>query len=406
MAKTFHANYDPGSLDAGVTNYYVICGKTGSTTTQARRQVPIYSAGSFSDYKVNIFSNSLDVNATLGLQVAGSTVNNVVTVTASTTGYFTVTASDSVTSGQLVNYIASASAGSGVLRQRPSISFSASSNTAQLLIFGDGGASYIPDAGETIYWSLGDGTNDNTTESRFGFTFKTGGTLRNASYYTSGNAAAVNTTVRIRIDGANVNLAITVTAATTGLFQDTSNTDTVTDTDVINWSVGRSADSANLIGQFVAVEFITTDSTFQIFGGTNGTETAAAATSYFLVPGGAVPSKSTTEINSENTVGLSFVASNLEINIIANASITDGSFTLWPSGGSSALTTVITALTTGLYVDNTNTVQVNNGNTLNFNLITGSVGGYTLGTYGVKATTTADPVALSRVSTLSLLGCG
>ena len=383
----------------GANRYNCIGGaQTPTSTTQAEKQTPIYSAGTFDKLKVNVRTNTADAATTVALQVDGSSVNCSVSISAAQTGLIeTTTESDAITTTQKVNLIYTQAAGTGSLEvQHTSISFSATSNTSQLFIL-NSRPSFSDDTDTVIYFPLfgtpagsGGGTQE-PIEDNVEFTFKTGGTLRNASWYVSGNDRTDTTTLRSRVAGANGNISIAVTTTSTGLFQDTSNTDTISTGNTVDWSCTSGSIDAtnNLTGTMAACEFITTDSSWENITGptTVGGDPQSAATTAYNRISGVANTFTTIETRRQVEVPFALTASNLSIFVVTNLATTDGSLTLSNNASGTALTLIITALTSGLFVDDVNTVSTVADDLLTLKLITGDTSNTFIGSYGFKATT-------------------
>ena len=386
------------------TRYMALSGGNSNSTTEALTQVPFYSGGTLNNLKVRVESSDTDGTMIVRTRIAGANGNQSVTLTAAGTGLFEdTTNSDTVATTNKVNYqLAPGTATTGNPICLASISFDASSNTAQLFIVNAQGNAFTDNVNTTIYGPVNGitpgagGSPQETTENNSEFTMKTGGTLRNGSWYVTSNARTVTTTSKIRVAGADGNVSIAVTAGSTGLFQDTSNTDTVVSGNTINWSVTSSpAESQNLSGAFAAIEFISTDSTWESICGPNsvgGTSQSAANTSYGAISG-VSNLFTTTEADRNTKIPFNLTASNLSIYIVTNGGTTNGSLTLRKNTADTTLTLVITALTTGLFVDDTNTVSVSNGDSICLKLVTGATAATLTGAFGFKALTESAVVA-------------
>lgn len=85
------------------------------------------------------------------------------------------------------------------------------------------------------------GYNNYTTEAQSQAAMPCAGTLKNVRLKVPINSNTNNGTVKSRINGADGNITVTVTASTTGTFSDTSNTDTIAAADLVCYSATQAA---------------------------------------------------------------------------------------------------------------------------------------------------------------------
>lgn len=400
------------------SRYATLTGGNSTLNIQARRQVPIFSAGIFSQMQVLVLSNSADGTITFTFQIAGSSATLSVPVLTTATGLFAdITNTDAVTTGQLVNFASIPTSGTaGTVVARTSVSFAATSNTAELFII-NGAVGFTDNTATVIYLPLvgaepsGGGAVQETTEAITQFTMKTGGTLRNGAWYVNTNARTVTATATSRINGANGAISIPVTTLATGLFQDTSNTDTIVSGNKLNWAITSAPAEANDVsGNFLSCEFITTDSSWQMIVGSQtvgGTSWIASDVEYLRTTGSASVIDST-EANMTTKIPFACTASNINIYVVVNAGTTNGDLTLMKNGSATSLSAVITALTTGLFVDDSNTSSIAANDLISLRLDTGATGATLTGAFGLKMLTTAAASASGSggLPNFLLLGVG
>lgn len=414
MARTLHSSAPTNINGSGTDVFWTIAGNgIGEFTSELRKQTPIFSGGVFNNLKIYVPTNDSDGTTTVKLRINEANGNCSISIATTLTGLFEDTVnSDTVATTDKLNFGSTSTGTSGTLSNcQTSISFAATTNTAQLLINGSNTVGFTDDVATVIYWTIaGSGTDNQTTEANTQFTFRTGGTLRNASWFVVSNGRASDTTARSRIGGVNGNIAVVATASTTGLFQDTTNTDAIVAGNVVNWSVtSGSAEAANLLGRMSAMEFITTDETWESIsssGSITGQTVDPANTRYFVIGGGTNSSESTESIR-QTKIPFSINASNLFVRIITNAATTDGSSTLFVNGSATGLTTVVTALTTGIFVDNTNTASVSAGSTISIRFISGDTDITGIGILAFKATnSTISASGSGGLTNLLMMGVG
>jgi len=96
--------------------------------------------------------------------------------------------------------------------------------------------------------------DENTTEADQQTPTPANMTVGNAHVNVTANSRDAVVTGRIRIAGSNGNTAISITASTTGVFGDTSNTDVLTQADLITYMWDFAGGSGSLLVRGAGVE--------------------------------------------------------------------------------------------------------------------------------------------------------
>lgn len=384
------------AFNMAFTGYVFIAGNANRQSTEDWVNTRVKSAGTFSDLKAYCPVNTDDFTCTVTLRKNGADGNSIVSIAPSTTGLVEdTTHSDSVTTDDLVNY--EMTGGAGTSGGNPRISwisstFAASSNTVQFLQatgsqnFNKNSIRYIP---------INGGINHtlSTDEASQGATFKTAGTLQNAYIYINQNDRTASVAYTLRKNTADTSIVITATASTTGAFQDTTHTVALVSDDVVNWSILGDAATDAQVFNIVMAEFVTTDTSFQLINGAAAAagEAIAATATYYGCPGAYNSS-----LSSNNTQGFwqtksafSFTALNLSLNVISNASVTDGALTFAVNGTGTSLSATVTALTTGVFQDTTHTAAVTSGDTFEYQYVGGTVASWNIACSSIVAYTVA-----------------
>lgn len=407
MAKTLGAAGSSYNLTSGLTRF-IAYNQLFVDPTESNIQFTIRTAGTFYDFKIYVSANTLNGTATYRLRKdTGSGPgdgNQVIAVATTLTGLFEdTTNNDAYSAGDKFSYSAVTGGSSGsVTVQNHSLAFDSGTNTSQRY---STARNPVSAAVATIYSPLTTQCpNDAVTEANAQFKFRTGGTLKNGFWNIITNTQSGAITARTRIDGANGNIAIAVTASTTGIFEDTSNTDTISSTNLVNWSISGWDAVNTFVGRSLAVDFETTDSTFELISGSSantGNNISASTTRYI---GAGLPSSSATatEANAQIKSSFAFTASNLGIYIVSNAGTTEGTFNLRIGGSNTAITTAITALTTGYFEDTSNSVSVALGDLINTRIITGATGVTAIANAGFMGEAASSNV--TTISRMMLMG--
>lgn len=202
-----------------------------------------------------------------------------------------------------------------------------------------------------LYWS--------STEAPTQWTARGDFTAQDLSVNVETNGRSTATTVRTRKNAANGGQSISVSSSATGLFEDTSGTDTLTDGDEYNYSVTAGTGTGAFITRTVNSTLISTDGQFVMGGGDNAAVTITAnATRYVPVAGG-FRSPDATEATTQILPRFDFTAKKLQVYCVAN-SINANSvvWTLRDNGADSSLAVTFTTGQTGLMEDTSNTATI------------------------------------------------
>ena len=331
------------------------------------------TAGTLTNLCINITANDRAAS-TFRTRKGTANANILVDITGSTTGKFEdITNSDVVSAGDDWHAVITIGSGGSVFSAwASSILFAANTNTVHR-IGGSPSGTAINLASVTNPGSLyGNGDwQSGAADSLVGETVRTSGTLKNLYVYVSANARTTTTTFKSRVNSAAGALTLDVTAGATGSFEDTANTDTISSGDLINWAATTGTGTQSLTARIVAVDFITTNGNFQFVNGTpGGTAQAAGVTTYYSIAG--TLSTSTTEANTALETNLIFTASKLQCNISANTIVLNSTLKSRKNSGAGNQTVDITALTTGIFQDASNSDTYIATDTADYQVVTPS----------------------------------
>ena len=345
-------NSTPISYAAGGTSYSVLTIiEIASETTEARTQVPFSSIGTFSKLYVRVTANTVITDSTWRLRVNGANGNSSVSITALTTGEFQDNSNtDTISADDDVNYqIVIGAGGTSITVSVVSILFSASSNTLMKWggIESTGGATFS--TASTSFFSQINAASTAliTTESNTQTEINSTGTWKRLFGYVSANARITTTTIRSRVNAGNGNQVLSITASSTGAFEDTSNTDTISANDLINYVVVTGTGTENLVLQHIHTEYLTTNNSFTVVFADNTSPNMGSSINVFMSLSGKNREESITESNISINANINGVASNLWINVSANTLNGNTPFTLRKNQGDTTLTVSVTASTTG-----------------------------------------------------------
>ena len=233
-----------------------------------------------------------------------------------------------------------------------------------------------------------------TPEAEVQVKYNVAGTFSNSQLTVTANTLNGATTLRVRINGANGNGVVSVSSSTTGYFEDTSNTDTISANDLINFSIATAGSSGSVTTFACGIIFDASSNNFNRFaGGFNGFSTASVTRYYPLAGAGTVTS---TEANTKLTVKNSFTSQNFYVYIASNARTTTTTLRTRKNGANGAMSVSVTTGATGVFEDNSNTDSLVSGDTYNLALTTGT------GTGSIQPRTTSVALVNSNDQFLSM----
>ena len=218
--------YNTGQV-YGTTYYNPLNGYLRHTLIESQVQVGPKFAGSLSKLRCYVTQNSLNSASTLRTRKNGSNGAQSVSIPATSTGAFEdTTNSDSFASGDLLNTQLVAG---GVSAQTITIS-----NVQVMLTSGHLHMSSGSTAGTaTLYGVLGGDLYPYSIESYSLITSRISTTRKNLYVSVHSNNRNGSVTVKTRKNGSDGNLSVSIPASTTGVFEDTTHTDTIASGDTV-----------------------------------------------------------------------------------------------------------------------------------------------------------------------------
>jgi hypothetical protein len=183
------------------------------------------------------------------------------------------------------------------------------------------------------------------------------GTWRNGRVRVSSNGRAQATTWRSRKNGADGSQTITVAGSATGTFEDTSNSDTFAQGDLLNWSITTGTGSGTISSQSTGCTLVSTTGHWQFMAYNVATVAyPTAATRYTAVSGRVA--LGVTEADYQQAAPFAFSASRLSCVVSSNAANGATSVTFRKGTADTALTFTIASGATGTFSDTTNEVAI------------------------------------------------
>lgn len=363
------------SPGAGATGYFAI-GTADNTfnLTEANLQVTWRNNGVFSNLYTRVqFNTASSGPSILNYRIGGANGNQTISVPASTNGEFTdAVHTDTTSPGNQINYQTVNGGGGTIDFITIGMQFAPTTPTDTINKLNCCG-SLNDTSALTSYYNPPVGVlSKGTNEANAQFTNKTSATLQNLYVFVSLNTASI-ATVNSRIGGGNGNLTISITSGTTGVFEDTTHTDSVSSGNLINTALNASVVTSLTITN-IAIDYLTTNNTTHYLEGlTTGTSQTANLTRYYPISGN-VGTVGTTEPNNQLKTGLIFTASNLEAFVITNTltATTTMKFRVATANGNQAIS--YGSGVTGYLEDTTHSDSVTASQEIDYQIITGATG--------------------------------
>lgn len=382
-------------INSGLTRQQVFCGGDSWSGSEANNRNKFGQAGTLTKLWAYISANSLDSGTTtIKIRITGSDGSNSLSIASGATGEFEdASNSDAIAAGDLVNVQIITSGTSGSISPRTIAVIYTPSGTHNFKLLSESIASGIAQGASTTNYLGAFGVNlANTTEANAQFKIRSSGTLRNGWCRVSANTRSDSTTLISRINGANGNILISIPSSATGSFDDASNTDTISDGDLICWAATTGAGTGTITFRAYTLELDAANSAFEMGNSRNATGTAfATATTRFLsVQGGIV--SDTTESQQHQNSAIAFTASKLRCYISANTWTLAATLRTRINGGNGAQSVSITAATTGWFEDASNTDSIVAGDLINTSLLTAGSGSMTVHTVALTGATSSEQI--------------
>lgn len=231
------------AVSASSTSFYYPPngGLGGSGTTLADGQFKIRAPGTFKNFNVTCQTNArASSGTTVRSNINGSAGTCTVTFAASTTGLAEdTTHTDTLANGDLLAIETATGAGTGNFTAIVLGSAIETTNATVDVIGMAGSLGAARAASATVHYFPITGTTDftTTTESQAKIQTTFSNTVSKLRMNLSANTYSAAGTVKFRKNGADGNQSVSLTASTTGWFEDASNSDSCAGTDDINLSI-------------------------------------------------------------------------------------------------------------------------------------------------------------------------
>jgi len=325
-----------------------------AASTQARSR----DSYTWSRLSVVVTANTLTSSAGVAGYVNGAGGNQSVSISGGATGTFEdTTHSDSIADGDLLNYRVTTGPGTGSVTIQSVSSLVEHSGNVGMHVASHATTPMSVNA-STVWSPLHGRLQATTAEDRAQVTCRRATTLSRLRVYVAANAASGTSTVKVRVNGADGNESVSISASSTGEFEDTSNTDSV--------AVGDEVDLQFAAGGSGAITFALaqTESSDGVMAASCLSTSFSGTTIYGLIGGGAASAtdQSTTAKSTQMRLANLFVSASPNTRSVATS-------VALRKNGSSVISLSVPANTTGFFEDTSNEVNPSAASdTLNFSV--------------------------------------
>lgn len=392
------------STTAGATQYAAMGAGANPTlsSTEANRQIKFRQAGTISKGWIHVGTSSTSSSSTVRTRKNGANGNITITIGAGLTGDFEdATHTDTIAAGDNMNW-QTVSGGTGTMGiNHYNVAF-ASSGTGAYSTFVCGSALALTTASATRFNGVCGVGAFGSTEANVEFYVRDSFTLKNLGIYVSANSWATNVTFKNRVNGADGNLSITIGSGLTGLFEQTSGSDTLVSGDRFCFAVTTltgTSKSITMENLWIGVDNASGLGFFNVQR-SGAVNTTAASTQYVNPAGALTGTYQSAEGDIEIEARVAYDVNNLNANISANAATGSSSITARKAASAdTALTITIGAGLTGQFTDTTNDITGNNAtDQWDYKVVTGAGGVLTPRNIAMNAAEPSAGLALVKLA--------
>ena len=264
-----------------------------------------------------------------------------------------------------------------------SVSLISTTGSAMHALAGIGGIGTVVNQTAYIWWS---GANPaSTTETHYMLKLREAFTFSQLYVKLSANTTGAST-IRLRKNGADGNLATSIAASTSGNFSDTTNSDACIATDEVTlqhtWGAGGAVTQIYMSVVSSLPTSVSTTTTHKyhvdalpaksIIQSVAATPVSANDTRYFTLFGDL--NGNTTETNKKHNLRPNGILSNVRLYVSSNSVTATSTFRLRKNGANGNQVLSITSSATGMFTDASNTDSITAGDDVNYQLIAGATG--------------------------------
>ena len=367
--STLYCNSTVNGIAFGTTTYANMVGYRANNATEAATQLKVYDTLTGRNLYVRVPTNSVNAATTIRTRVNGVDGNLSVSVPASTTGTFEdTTNTDSLVSGNNYNYQIVTGGGAGtIFPNTKSVQLEhADTLTTYLACAG----SRATAAGSTRNFVVVGRNIDVAAVASSQYRIRFSATWSRIRIYVSANATTAASTFRSFKNGVNGAQSVSIGAGLTGEFEDTTNSDTLVATDLINYRLAVGAGGA--LTHTLMQSRITTTSTDTMVGFAGDGNNVNWNSTGFMAYGGGMESFATETSVQALVRTTPQTVRNLFVYVVANARLNASTIESRKNSAPGNLSVSIPTLATGIFEDTTNSDSLALTDTSNFRVILGA----------------------------------
>lgn len=261
------------------------CQCSTNFTDEGSAETPFFVNGTLSNLYVSVFTNTSTGTSNVTLRKNGANGNMTLSFAAGLTGRFLDnTNTDSISNGDVACTFADRGGGGNVQFGSVGAQYETSNGVIVNKVGISGSANFA--TGTAYYGFIGGVTSvsDNTAATTPRIT--AAGTIKNLHAYSNSNARTNITTFRIRLNGVDGNSVVTFAAGTTGLRTNSTNSDTLSASDNLNFSRFTAPGSGTFTLRHVGFEIHYPSTEMNIFSANLAGLSFSATTARYAIPSG------------------------------------------------------------------------------------------------------------------------
>jgi len=355
------------SITTSAYRYAPIASFLNEDDTEVRKQTRIRDSYTWADLYARVTANTWTANCVVTSRINAGAGNQTITVPAATTGVFEDNVnSDAIVNGDLVNWRIAAAPGAGTVN----LSVISSSLTAvgNVTLFISSAGLEIQNFGLTQYTTVLGVTDFIAAEVDAQLLVRQASTLSNLRAYLRTNTLDGASTLRLRVNGGNVNQVLNIGAGVTGEFEDAVNTDNIVSGNRIDYQVVTGG-TAGGIGLTHTQMKSAAPNRWLGCGHAFGTVFDDGETNYIVGEGSL--GSSSVEANVQTEARVAITLTNLFVRVLANSLNSGSTLRTRRNGGNGNLNVSIGAGATGEFEDIVNSDGYAAADLYNFQLVTG-----------------------------------
>jgi len=358
-------------------------GESGNaSTTEANQTFTSRVATTFSNLSVNI--NATGTSRNVQFRKNGANGSQVVTIGDTLSGIFTdTTHTDSIVSGDTFDLQFNFTTGTAPTFWS-AVMTSLTSGVDSPSQFFNSALGVVANISKNFYNAVGSNTGS-STEAQNQIKIRAPGKARSMQVVVSANSVNASSTAVSRLNTADGAQSITIGALASGLFEDSTNTDTLAATDL--FCVALTAGSTAGITYGFKYQIDSTTSLFEIAGSNGFTNVAFSASTRFFAIFGSVESATvtTTESQAQIVPGIPLLLSFFRMRIDGNTMTGTTTFKLRKNGVDAKQNLSVATILTGLFEDTTNIDLSDSTTNLNYSISGGTSGNIQFNFYAITA---------------------